>query len=480
MDAVKRNVLNELCRLVQEHNISFKSLDNDKSKAGLIVEVVNTVLWLADKAESDFVWRGGTHYIYVKTHWEQITSKEITQLLTTVANLGEIHEYKAKHHRFGEELYKQFRSVVKDMETLNTDVVKINCDNGTVVFGANFVELRPFDKRDCFFYKLNYSYKPDATALEFQRILNEALPLDGQMILQEYIASIFFPRFNHQKALLLYGHGGEGKSLIINIISAALGRDNVVERSVESLCAEESRTVADLENKLLNICYEMGSKFNISNFKRLVSKEPMTAKRLYMDPYTIYDYASLLFACNELPKNIEYTNAYFRRLMILPFLNQIPVEKQDRTLGERVIQNELSGILNWIIKGAERLLAQGCFSKSELVDRALAEYRVDADSVASFIDDSNYEKSTENKDCMALKYLFEEYMNYCSESNCHACSRKTFSLRLKGLGFQLVRKSQGMFVFIKKVPLDVTAAEEIKSNKEWTLEEDYSLKNIFI
>lgn len=265
MDAVKRNVLNELCRLVQEHNISFKSLDNDKSKAGLIVEVVNTVLWLADKAESDFVWRGGTHYIYVKTHWEQITSKEITQLLTTVANLGEIHEYKAKHHRFGEELYKQFRSVVKDMETQNTDVVKINCDNGTVVFGANFVELRPFDKRDCFFYKLNYSYKPDATAPEFQRVLNEALPLDGQMILQEYIASIFFPRFNHQKALLLYGHGGEGKSLIINIISAALGRDNVVERSVESLCAEESRTVADLENKLLNICYEMGSKFNISN-----------------------------------------------------------------------------------------------------------------------------------------------------------------------------------------------------------------------
>lgn len=51
--------------------------------------MVNTVLWLADKAESDFVWRGGTHYIYVKTHWEQITSKEITQLLTTVANLGE-------------------------------------------------------------------------------------------------------------------------------------------------------------------------------------------------------------------------------------------------------------------------------------------------------------------------------------------------------------------------------------------------------
>ena len=35
--------------------------------------------------------------------------------------------------------------------------------------------------------------------------------------------------------------------------------------------------------------------------------------------------------------------------------------------------------------------------------------------------------------------------------------RKTFSSRLKGLGFQLVRKSQGMFVFAKKVPLDAVS-----------------------
>lgn len=473
MNPEKRNVLSEICRLAQDRRISFKSLDNDKSKAGLVVEIVKTTLWLAGEVGTDILWKGNAHYIYVRTHWERITSKEISLLLTTVANIGEIHEYKAKHHRFAEELYKQFRSVVKDMYPQNTDVVKINCDNGTVVFGASSVELRPFDKRDNFFYKLNYSYDPDATAPEFQKVLDEALPLDEQMILQEYIASVFFPRFNHQKALLLYGRGGEGKSLIINVISAALGRENVVERSVASLCMEDSRTVADLENKLLNICYEMSAKFNIENFKKLISKEPMTARRLYVDQYTIYDYASLLFACNELPRNIEYTNAYFRRFIILPFLNQIPEEKQDRTLGERIVKNELSGILNWIVKGAERLVAQGYLTKSKLADRELAEYRIDADSVASFIDENNYEKATENKDCMALKYLFEEYMSYCAESNCHACSRKTFSARLKGMGFEIIRKTQGMFVFARKISADVAVAEEIKPTKEWTLDEDY-------
>lgn len=474
MDGRKQKVLRAICELGRECQISFQHLDTDKSKAGLIVEIVKTVLWMTGKVGSDFAWRGSAHHIYVDTHWMTISSKEITLLLTTIANLGGIHEYKAKHHRFAEELYKQFRSAVREMDVEVSEVIKINCDNGTLVFGTDGVKLFPFAAKDHFFYKLNYGYVPDAIASEFQRVLDDALPRDAQMILQEYVASIFLPRFNHQKALLLYGRGGEGKSLIISILSAALGKENVVERSIESLCAEESRTVADLEGKLLNICYEMSSKFSISNFKRLVSKEPMTAKRLYMDPYTIYDYASLLFACNELPRNIEYTNAYFRRLIILPFLRSIPEEKQDRTLGDRIIANEISGVLNWIVEGVKRLMSQGRFSDCDIASQALANYKIDSDSVASFIDDNNYEKSTDNKDCISLQELFKEYMYYCSDSNCHACSLKTFSARLKNVGFEVIRKSLGMFVYAKKTTPGITEPVEIStSNKyEWTIDEN--------
>lgn len=461
MDARKQKVLRAICELAQENNISFSLLDKDESKTGLIVEIVKIVLWLASKVGADFACRGGAHYIYVSTHWMRISSKQITLLLTTIANICGIHEYKAKYHRFADELYKQFCSAVRDMDVEASEVIKINCDNGTLVFGTDSVELCPFAAEDHFFYKLNYRYIPGATASEFQRVLDDALPYDGQMILQEYVASIFLPRFNHQKALLLYGRGGEGKSVIINIISSALGKENVVERSIESLCAEESRTVADLEGKLLNICYEMGSKFSIQNFKRLVSKEPMTAKRLYLDPYTIYDYASLLFACNELPRNIEYTNAYFRRLIILPFLNSIPEEKQDRALGDRIIENEISGVLNWIVEGVKRLMSQGHFSNCDIAGRALADYKIDSDSVASFIDDNNYEKSIDNKDAISLQELFKEYKYYCSDSNCHACALKTFSARLKNVGFEVIRKSLGMFVYARKTTPGIVEPQEI-------------------
>lgn len=463
MDKNKKDMLNKIWEQIKERGISFKALE-EKDKAGLVVEIADTVLWLANRIGSGFVSVGASHYIFGGTHWTQVTEKEITDLLKGVAIEGGIHNYKASHHRFATELYKQFRSKVRDMDKEYTEAVKINCGNGTLVFGADGVTLQPFNRSDNFFYQLGYQYNPSATAPEFQRVLDDALPRDAQKVLQEYIASVFFPNFNHQKALLLYGRGGEGKSLIISIISAALGRENVVERSIEGLCVEGSSTVADLENKLLNICYEMDSKFNISNFKRLVSKEPMTAKRLYADPYTIYNYASLLFACNELPKNIELTNAYFRRLIILPFLNSIPEDRQDRTIGDRIIKNELSGVLNWIVEGAERLMGQGYLSSCEIVEKALAEYKIDADSVASFIDDCSFEKLPKDSEYLFLQELFDEYKHYCDRTNCHACSRKTFSARLKNLGFEFGRKAQGMIVFTKKSVLRDEEPEEFITN----------------
>ena len=31
------------------------------------------------------------------------------------------------------------------------------------------------------------------------------------------------------------------------------------------------------------------------------------------------DYGKLMFNCNELPKEVEQTNAFFRRFIIIPF-----------------------------------------------------------------------------------------------------------------------------------------------------------------
>jgi hypothetical protein len=48
----------------------------------------------------------------------------------------------------------------------------------------------------------------------------------------------------------------------------------------------------------------------------------------YGAPFTLKQCAKLIFNCNELPKEVEQTNAYFRRFLIIPFDITIPSEKQ--------------------------------------------------------------------------------------------------------------------------------------------------------
>lgn len=444
-----RKALISICELAKEQGVSFTT-----DKTALTVDIVYKALQLAQEAGFGFAWHGGLHNMYIGTHWLVVTKANIIELLSAIAKIGSVHYSKADHHAFRDELYKQFRSVIKNLEPRSSESIKINCRNCTAVFGPDGVSMQEFARKDNFTYILNYDFDPEATAPMFQRVLDEALPLDAQMVLQEYIGSVFLPRFNLQKAAFMYGTGANSKSLVLSVISAALGKANVVEHSIESLCEDGSRTIADLDGKLLNVCCEMSRKFNMENFKKLIAKETMTARRLYGEPYPISSIPSLLFACNELPRSIEHTPAYFRRLIIIPFLKTIPEDKQDRTLGDRIIANELSGVLNWIIQGLERLLKQGQLTKSELVEKALSEYKIDIDSAASFIDDNNYEKAV--SDSMSLQNLFEEYMSYCKDTNSHACSRKTFTARLRLAGFEIPRRSLGMVVLIKKsTPIEV-------------------------
>ena len=109
--------------------------------------------------------------------------------------------------------------------------------------------------------------------------------------------------------------------------------------------------------------------------KQLVSGEPVGARLPFGNPFNLIHYAKLIFNCNSLPKDVEHTNAYFRRFLIIPFKVTIPEEEQDKELAKKIIKDELSGIFNWILEGLNRLLIQKNFSHSDSIDSQLEEYK---------------------------------------------------------------------------------------------------------
>jgi putative DNA primase/helicase len=275
---------------------------------------------------------------------------------------------------------------------------------------------------------------------------------ERQKVLAEFLGYVFIKNeskfLKEEKALVLYGTGANGKSVFFEVVNALLGSENVSNYSLQSLTSDNDYYRAKISNKLVNYASEINGKLESSFFKMIVSGEPIQARLPYGEPFTLRNYAKLIFNCNELPRDVEHTEAYFRRFLIIPFEVKIPESEQDKNLHQKIIDNELSGVFNWVLDGLNRLLANKRFSECEAIRLALENYKLESDTVQMFLSDNDYRVSITNE--KPLKELFNEYRTYCNESGFKACSVKTFSDRLRNLGFQIQRKGYGMAIDIEK------------------------------
>lgn len=165
----------------------------------------------------------------------------------------------------------------------------------------------------------------------------------------------------------------------------------------------------------------------------------------YSEPFILNEYAKLIFNCNELPKEVEHTNAYFRRFLIIGFDVTIPEDKQDKELANKIIDNELSGVFNWILQGLDRLLKQKNFSKCDAIDNARSEYEKQSDSVKMFIEENEYKTST---DYTLISILYQQYKSFCIEDGFRNVNKSNFMKRLRHFKILVERKSFGNVAYL--------------------------------
>jgi len=393
-------------------------------------------------------------YIYNGSYWSEIDKNTFQSFLRKVALKMNVPEFLAKFFKFSENLFKQFLSM-SYLTPPKADVnkVSINLLNGTFEITAHGTKLRPFDRNDFLTYQLPFKHDPNAKAPIFEEYLQTVLPdIERQRVLAEYIAYVFIKNGNKtikvEKALVLYGTGANGKSVFFEIVNALLGKENTSNYSLSSITDEKGYHRAKLANKLVNYASEINGKLEAAIFKQLVSGEPTEARLPYGQPFIMEQYAKLIFNCNELPKDVEHTPAYFRRYLIIPFDVTIPPEKQDRNLHTKIIENELSGVFNWVLDGLSRLLSNKKFSNCDAAQKAIDKYKLESDSVQLFLSDNQYEPSTTND--MTLQTVYGEYKTYCLDSGFRACSNRTLIDRLRHSGYTTERKSIGTIIYIEK------------------------------
>jgi putative DNA primase/helicase len=96
------------------------------------------------------------------------------------------------------------------------------------------------------------------------------------------------------------GIGRNGKSKLLELITALLGKDNVSNQTIQSLCYNRF-SLAELHRKLANISADLPSKelANTGIFKMIVGGDRLEGEHKHKDPFYFDNYAKLMFSCNR-------------------------------------------------------------------------------------------------------------------------------------------------------------------------------------
>lgn len=359
-------IINQIMRDKGTYDDKFK----DYCKA---CHEINTV---SQKSGFPFVSMDGKIYIYTGTHLEEVDENELMMFLKfSYQQLSGDSVYSGKRELING-LTAQFPYTVMGLNVKQAED-KINFGNGTLDLKTG--TLCKHDWADYFRYVLPYDYDKNASCPTFMKYLNEVMPeKEAQDVLSEYVGWLFMPGLKLEKILFLYGSGCNGKSVFIDVVEALLGKENISHESLSDLCGEYgANSRSNLAGKILNTCSDVApNAFAGDLFKRIASGEPISTKILYKDVTTLTDYAKMIFCLNELPKTNDTSNGFYRRFLIAPFNVQIPKNRINPNLAKDIIFHELPGIMNWVLKGRERLVKNGKFTDSPVMKKTLEEYRI--------------------------------------------------------------------------------------------------------
>ena len=261
------------------------------------------------------------------------------------------------------------------------------------------------------------------------------LEIIGYLLLPPYLA-------RNPACFYLYGETGTGKSVFLDIIEAIFPDYLKSALSLSDLTNSQFK-LADLAGKLINIVDEDESEYvNGGKLKALTSMRPITAERKYEQSFRFTPQAKFIFSSNHFPTLKNLDSAIERRLHIIPFEHRVPEDKIIRDLAERIVQNELPGIIGQALNAALAFLDNNLkFSIPEKAHEARQTFMTESSSPLTFFD-ACYQVSPTHQ--TTNDTLYEDYLLYCRKYQRQALSSLKFHQALKQIpGLVTLRGAHG-------------------------------------
>jgi len=246
------------------------------------------------------------------------------------------------------------------------------------------------------------------------------------------------------KFAFAYGTGANGKSTFTNTVAAILG-DYATIADVGTFIASNTERhptdIAKLHGYRLVVAQETekGRRWDETKIKTMTGGDKMTARFMRCDFFDFVPKFKLWIVGNHKPRLDNVDEVMRRRMLLVPFTVQIPVEERDPALPEK-LKAEWPAILRWMLDGCLEWQQVG-LAPPKIVTDATEEYFEDQNTLQQWLDECTTDGGPYA--FASVNQLFASWKQWCDARNLYPGSATSLGDSLSDAGFARKKGAKG-------------------------------------
>ena len=316
-------------------------------------------------------------------------------------------------------------------QNLDRNKAVIGVKNGIIDLKTG--ELLPHDREAYLTKQCPVIYNPDAPEPKlWLQFLSDIFGGDPYMLdyIQKCVGYSLTGSTSEQCAFFLFGTGRNGKSTFLEIVRGILG-DYATNIQPQTIMVNPksgnapSSDIARLKGARLVTSVEPneGMRLDEGLLKQLTGDDVVTARKMFSEEFEFKPEFKLWMATNHKPLIRGTDTGIWRRIHLIPFEVQIPLDRVDKKLKYKLVK-ESEGILKWAVQGCIRWQNEGLSMPQKVMD-AVREYQHEMDVISTFMDACCVAEGE-----VKASRLYAVYAKWAEEHNEYVMSSTKFGTEL--------------------------------------------------
>lgn len=276
----------------------------------------------------------------------------------------------------------------------------------------------------------------DTDCPRWRKFLRQVFKKDEEKIayFQRFCGYLLTGSVKEHRLLILYGPGGNGKSVMANTIASIMGgyhKEAMPKTFVEGRSREHETAMAFVSDARFVTSGEtdQGGALNEATVKRATGADTVTARFLYRNPFSYKPRFKIWVTTNHLPRLKSVGPDMRRRIHVLE-LDYIPA-RPDHDL-ERKLAEEYPGILAWMIEGAQAWFDRGLDAPDSIMEPT-NRYFSEQDTLGSWIEEKTHKSG---KVITPSSVLCASYNRFLYDRGLPSIDKSVFGRMLSARGYE--------------------------------------------